>query len=137
MKTYFTVCLSLIIGFAVTAQDKLITIYSDDCSYCDQLLNITYQNNEVKKELEKYKVEFIEANSKEGKEYIMEYNISKFPTQIAIYELGKTILGGYVTIQQEIKFLQNPQRFIQSNDTVRVRNRLFSLTSSKVINDGN
>ncbi|MDA8917165.1 hypothetical protein N9I20_00625 [Flavobacteriaceae bacterium] len=124
MKTYLTLFLSLIIGFAVTAQDKLVTIYSDNCSHCLDLLNIIYKNSEVKKKLSNYELVILKSTSKEAKAYIEDYNIKKFPTQIAFYDYGMTVFGGHLSTQQELKFLQNPEDFMEPIDTLKVERKL-------------
>ncbi len=122
MKIYLIIFFSLAMGLFVNAQDKLITIYTDNCSLCHKLLDSIYKKSDVKKELSRYKLEILNSNSKKAKEYIEAYNIKEFPTQIVFYDYGMTVFGGHLTTKHELEFLRNPEGFNQTEDSLKIEN---------------
>ena len=110
-KNYIFTFIAFLICLNVFGKDKLITIYLNDCGFCHTLLYETYQDENVKGKLNNYKHQLFEANSKEGKEFIENYKITTFPTQIAISNNEITILDGYLEPNKQIEFLNNPKKY--------------------------
>jgi hypothetical protein len=110
-KNYIFTFIAFLICLNVFGKDKLITIYLNDCGFCHTLFYETYQDENVKGKLNNYKHQLFEANSKKGKEFIENYNITTFPTQIAISNNEIIILDGYLEPNKQIEFLNNPKKY--------------------------
>ncbi len=106
------IALLFLLSFTFTnAQKKLITIYDKDCGYCQDLLNKTYQDKDVKKLLKNYEHQLVEANTSKGKEFIEKYAIDSYPTQIIISNESASIIEGFMNIAQQLEFLTNSELF--------------------------
>lgn len=93
-------------------QTELITIYDKDCHYCRDLLNVIYQDTEVKKALAAYQVKLYEMNSSEGINFIEQYRIRSLPAQIVLKdgELENSLIG-YVDAKKQTRFLDDPKLY--------------------------
>ena len=108
---YIFTILTFLISNNLFAKDKLITIYDKDCGFCKNLLNDTYQNDLVKNGLNIYDHLLFEAETKKGIEYIKQYNITSYPTQIIIKNGKTTLLKGFLNSEQQLEFLNKPKEF--------------------------
>jgi hypothetical protein len=109
--------ITFIFSININAENKLITIYDNDCGFCHSLLNKTYQNEFVKEQLRNYEHQLFEANSIKGKEFIKNYNIKSYPTQIAIINGKEIVLNGFLNPKYQLEFLNNPKLFKELLET--------------------
>ncbi|PRX09723.1 hypothetical protein, partial [Nonlabens ulvanivorans] len=108
---YIFTILSFLISHNLFAKDKLITIYDKDCGFSQELLNDTYQNDLVKKELSSYEHLIFEADTDNGINYINEFNITAFPTQIIISDDSIISFAGYYDSKNQLQILKEPKQF--------------------------
>lgn len=108
---YIFTILSFLISHNLFAKDKLITIYDKDCGFSQELLNDTYQNDLVKEELSSYEHLIFEADTENGINYISEYNITAFPTQIIIKGDNIISFEGYYDRKNQLQLLKEPRQF--------------------------
>ena len=97
-----------------------------------ELLNKTYKNDLVKEKLNNYEHLLFESKTQEGMEYIKQYNINSYPTQVIINEGNTIVLNGYLNSEKEIYFLTNNDFIIKNSKLTQFKTEQDDVSFTKI-----
>ena len=91
---------------ANNTKPKLYLVYSEHCSYSQDLLNNTIADQNIQNILAKnFEYTLLEQETEEAKSFIEKHNISGFPTQVIIKEKSVLFAYGALSIENQTDFL--------------------------------
>ena len=115
MKRILTTILLLAFFASTNAQTKLITIYDENCEYCQDLLQKTYTDKAVIAKLNDYDRKTYEINSDEAKRYAIDLGITGVPAQIFISKTDTVVINGFQEMKAQLEILKNPFSYSELN----------------------
>ena len=113
MRNRIYILTILALGFVLSAnaqKPEFVTVYDKDCKACQDLLNKTYQDDEVKKKLSELDHQMYEANSVIGRSLIERYSISALPAQFFPEYTSSSqvhVREGFLDVEEQLILLEN------------------------------
>ena len=135
MKQILTSIFLFIFFSSANAQTKLITIYDENCEYCQDLLQKTYTDKGVIAKLNDYNRKIYEINSNEAKRYAIDLGITGVPAQIFISETDTVVINGFQEVKAQLQILENPFEYSRAkpshNESGIMKDKGISIVNDK------
>lgn len=97
-------CFSIATG--TNKKPKLITLYAEDCGYSQELIKNTLCDNKVQEAISTdFEYQLLEQATKEAQDYIEQFNITGFPTQILLADNNALFAYGVLSVEEELDFI--------------------------------
>ena len=89
----------------------LYLVYSEDCSYSQDLLKNTIADQSIQSVLnQKFEYHLVEEKTEQAKLFIERFKITGFPTQIIIRENKSLLAYGSLNLKEELEYLESSEK---------------------------
>ena len=92
---------------ANNSKPKLYLVYSEYCSYSQDLIQNTIADKNVQEELNNIEFILVEENSLEAKTIIERYKIKGFPTQVLLNKEKAVLAYGTLSVNEQLQYLKS------------------------------